>query len=110
MRKHLKLIALAGVIALAAAACGGGDTGDTDDGDQADGVQKGGTLRLNLLSDVISAFDPQKEYYSVTWEFYRCCLLRTLMSYNGMSTEEGGTELQPDLATALPEVSDDGLT
>jgi len=110
VRKHLKLIALAGVIALAAAACGGGETGDTDDGDQADGVQKGGTLRLNLLSDVISAFDPQKEYYSVTWEFYRCCLLRTLMSYNGMSTEEGGTELRPDLATALPEVSDDGLT
>jgi len=110
VRKHLKLIALAGVIALAAAACGG-DAADTDDDDdQAEEVQKGGTLRLNLLSDVISAFDPQKEYYSVTWEFYRCCLLRTLMSYNGMSTEEGGTELQPDLATALPEVSDDGLT
>lgn len=110
MRKHLKLIALAGVIALAAAACGGADTGGTDDDDQAEGVQKGGTLRLNLLSDVISAFDPQKEYYSVTWEFYRCCLLRTLMSYNGMSTEEGGTELRPDLATGMPEVSDDGLT
>lgn len=107
----MKLIALAGAFAIVAAACGGGGTpGDPDDNGGEEQVQKGGTLRLNLLSDVISAFDPQKEYYSVTWEFYRCCLLRTLMSYNGMSTEEGGTELQPDLATDLPQVSDDGLT
>ena len=28
------------------------------------------------LADVTAAFDPQKEYYSVTWEYYRCCLLR----------------------------------
>ena len=106
---RLRSIALAGVIALTAPACSG-DATDLDDEGQEASIQKGGTLRLNLLSDVISAFDPQKEYYTVTWEFYRCCLLRTLMSYNGMSTEEGGTELRPDLATGLPEVSDDGLT
>lgn len=110
MRRYLKVVALAGVLALTAAACGG--DGEPGPGQEPDGeaVPRGGTMRLNLLGDVISAFDPQKEYYSVTWEFYRCCLLRTLVSYNGLSTEEGGTELRPDLATDLPQVSEDGLT
>ena len=40
----------------------------------------------------------------------RCCLLRTLISYNGHPTEEGGTELRPDLASGMPEVSRDQLT
>jgi peptide/nickel transport system substrate-binding protein len=45
-----------------------------------------------------------------TWELVRCCLARTLLSYNGRSTAEGGSRLQPDLAQALPDVSPDGLT
>jgi peptide/nickel transport system substrate-binding protein len=40
----------------------------------------------------------------------QCCLLRTLMSYNGTPTSEGGAILRPDLATTFPEVSSDGLT
>ena len=32
------------------------------------------------------------------------------MSYPGRPTEEGGTVVQPDLASAVPEVSSDGLT
>jgi len=32
------------------------------------------------------------------------------MSYPGRPTEEGGTVVQPDLASAIPEVSSDGLT
>ena len=39
-----------------------------------------------------------------------CCLLRTLMSYNGKSIREGGAILQPDLAADDPEISADGLT
>ena len=39
-----------------------------------------------------------------------CCLLRTLLSYKGGPTEEGGAELRPDLAEELPSVSADGLT
>lgn len=39
-----------------------------------------------------------------------CCLLRTLYSYNGKPTEEGGAEPRPDLAVGPPEVSADGLT
>ena len=119
MRRYLKILALVAVLGLVAAACGGdegggttgaetgtttGATGETGD------VQPGGTLQLAMLGDVSAAFDPAKEYYSVTWEYYRCCLLRTLLSYNGGTTAEGGADLQPDIASALPEVSSDGLT
>ena len=34
---------------------------------------------------------------------------RTLYSYNGRPTDEGGAELRPDLATGIPVVSSDGL-
>jgi len=36
--------------------------------------------------------------------------VRTVLSYNGRTTEEGGTELRPDLAASMPDVSPDGLT
>ncbi len=48
--------------------------------------------------------------FSGSPELGRCCLTRTLLSYNGLSTEQGGARLQPDLAAALPDVSADGLT
>ncbi len=55
-------------------------------------------------------FDPQRDYGIIGWQLYRCCLLRTLYSYNGKPIEGGGAELRPDLASGLPEVSADGLT
>ena len=112
MRKTIKILGLVLAIALITAACGGdggGDEDTTQDTDSAE-VQAGGTLKVALLSDVSAAFDPQKEYYSTTWGFYRCCLLRTLLSYPGAAGEDGGNDLVPDLAEDLPEVSEDGLT
>jgi peptide/nickel transport system substrate-binding protein len=41
---------------------------------------------------------------------FRCCLLRTLISFNGDEAADGGNEPRPDLATGMPEVSEDGLT
>ena len=73
------------------------------------GPLSGGTLRLSLLSDVQHGFDPQKEYSGISWEYLRCCLLRTLLSYNGKPAEEGGSRLYPDLASTEPVVSTDGL-
>ena len=114
MKRSLKLIAAVAVLGMVAAACGGGN-GGTDQG-SATGTSSastdlsGGTLHMAMLSDVSAAFDPQKEYYSVTWEYFRCCLTRTLMSYTGTPTDQGGTEIHPDLAAADPTVSDDGLT
>jgi peptide/nickel transport system substrate-binding protein len=55
------------------------------------------------------ALDPQFEYLASYIELYRCCLSRTLFSYSGKPTAEGGAVLRPDLATAMPNVSQDGL-
>jgi ABC-type transport system substrate-binding protein len=54
--------------------------------------------------------DPQRDYFFDSFALFRCCLLRTLLSHNGRSTEEGGAELRPDLAAALPQVSADALS
>jgi peptide/nickel transport system substrate-binding protein len=108
MRRYARCLALVGVLSLLAAACGQGEEAKkqvpTED------IPTGGTLRLAMLGDVSHAFDPQKEYYNIGWSYLQCCLLRTLLSYNGKPTDERGTELFPDLASDLPEVSEDGLT
>ncbi len=112
MKRYLKVLALVGVLAIVATACGGGGGGGASPSASGSGqeLQQGGTLQLALLSDFSAAMDPQKEYYSVTWQYYRCCLLRTLLSYNGHPTDQGGTQLEPDIAADMPQVSSDGLT
>jgi peptide/nickel transport system substrate-binding protein len=107
VNRYLRLLALVGAVALFGAACAQ-EEGPTPGGGGE--VQKGGTLLGGLESDVDAAFDPQKEYYSVTWGFYHCCLLRTLVTTPPTTSDNGGDELLPDLATDLPEVSEDGLT
>jgi peptide/nickel transport system substrate-binding protein len=54
--------------------------------------------------------DPSREYTAEGFEMLRCCLVRTLYQYSGRPTKDGGSELRPDLATAMPDVSPDGLT
>src|SRR4029453_9573904 len=84
---------------------------------QADGPPvRGGTLRAAVPDSRVGEFqdlgalDPQRAYTGLAWELFRCCLLRTLYSYNGKETDEGGGVLRPDLAVGGPEVSNDGLT
>lgn len=110
MRRKLRLIAIIAVLGMVTAACAAADDGGgSDSGDEQQGeVTQGGTLKAALISDVADAFDPHKSYYTVNWGFYKCCLLRTLLSYNGLPTEEGGNEPLPDLAADQPEVSEDG--
>jgi peptide/nickel transport system substrate-binding protein len=76
-----------------------------------DTTQRGGTLRV-AIPDFTGYFDldPQSSYWGAEWELFRCCLLRTLFSYNGKPTEQGGAVPRPDLAAGPPEVSADGLT
>jgi peptide/nickel transport system substrate-binding protein len=111
LKRVLRVIAVVTVLGLVGAACGdnGGDGGPTNEPGQNTEELKGGTLNMAMLADVTAAFDPQKEYYAVTWEYYRCCLLRTLMSYEGVPTDEGGADIFPDLASGEPTQSDDGL-
>lgn len=112
-------IAVGIVAALLASACTnsgpGGATSRTD-------ALRGGTLRVGVLNDIGlnacqltlcgGAWDPQtgisEDVYS--FEIERCCLLRTLYSYNGQTSRSGGTIPRPDLAVTQPQVSNDGLT
>jgi peptide/nickel transport system substrate-binding protein len=111
VNRYLKILALASSLALLGAACGGGGGGGGGGGQPGGGEQvKGGTLILAISADVDKAFDPAKEYSALSWEIFRCCLTRTLLSYPGVEADEGGNELKPDVATDLPEVSEDGLT
>jgi peptide/nickel transport system substrate-binding protein len=74
---------------------------------------RGGTLRVGLWigddpdTQERDLLDPQRFHWH---PLARCCLLRTLLSYEGRAIEDGGTQLRPDLAEAMPEVSADGLT
>jgi len=82
----------------------------------------GGTLRVampfpplpvplsNITGAATEALDPQLDGVPDASELFRCCLLRTLLSYNGHPTNEGGAQPRPDLADGMPEVSTDGLT
>jgi peptide/nickel transport system substrate-binding protein len=114
----IRVIALVSTVALIGAAC----TGDQPSDEQAAGAANGGVLRVGVLTNgegPACTFtlcgpvenDPQiAGIGTMGFEIERCCLIRTLLSYNGRPTGSGGGILRPDLATALPEVSADGLT
>jgi peptide/nickel transport system substrate-binding protein len=100
---------LVGVVTvlLLAAACTGEDRSGSPP--QTDEQPRGGTLRLGVPTRYLDGaeLDPQRAYVSLS--LTRCCLYRTLYSYNGKPTAEGGAELRPDLAVGIPKVSSDGL-
>ncbi len=121
MSEGRKLVAGALAVALLAACGGGAKVG----GAKGEGPLRGGTLRVGLVTwadheernsvpgshgRYFYAFDPQEILYPDAFEFFRCCLLRTLLSYNGRPSGQGGAELRPDLAVSLPAVAADGLT
>src|SRR6266542_3266974 len=107
MPRYTRLMALAAGAALIAAACGGTKAPQQK---QSTGVKRGGVLKIGLVSDVHQALDPGREYYTIGWEFLHCCLARTLLAFYLKEDQQGGNQLTPDLATALPTVSADGLT
>jgi len=106
--RRLAILAFTTTVLLTVAACAGVEEEDR-------GPTSGGTLRLGLATwaTVFSygdlELDPQATYYFDRWELFRCCLLRTLLSYNGRTTEGGGAALRPDLAASMPDLSPDGL-
>ena len=106
-----KLVAALTVALLAAAACTSGGDGIEESPRMDESSLRGGTLRV-AVPDLFASddLDPQRAYDGQSWELFRCCLLRTLYSYNGRPTEEGGAVPRPDLAAGHAEVSSDGLT
>ena len=96
-------------MALIASACTGGG------GSEKEGLPAGhgDTLRVVFAAGGIGPaddYDPQIAGSEGALGLGRCCLFRTLLSYNGRPTEEGGTTPRPDLAAGPPRVSEDGLT
>jgi peptide/nickel transport system substrate-binding protein len=92
---------------LAASSCGG----DEDEGGGATTTtgeaQKGGVLKINLAADT-DHVDPALAYYQVSVQFlYPACT--TLLNYPDKPAPEGA-RLQPEGATEMPTVSDDGKT
>ena len=104
----LSTAAVAAVIALLAAACGGGS--GEDDGGAGDGgdVVEGGHLKL-LGGGDIDHLDTASAYYSVTYGLLRA-VSRQLVSYPNDADPDKARQVVPDIATAMPEVSADGLT
>src|SRR5438128_2250583 len=121
MRPSKMIAASAALIVLSG--CTGGGTKPSPSRPPNLAFKRGGTLRVSLFGWVDHehdsttddgkghyALDPQSEPDSRAWELSRCCLLRTLLSYNGRPTGEGGADPKPDLAAGMPTVSSDGLT
>jgi len=99
----VRRLLVAGLAFLLAVACTGGTT--TTPAPSQGPV--GGTLRLGMGNVSYWSMDPRDEWNSATWELLRCCLVRTLMSYDPGAQ---GAELVPvpDLAAGPPEISSDG--
>ncbi|MGH2631224.1 MAG: ABC transporter substrate-binding protein [Actinomycetota bacterium] len=107
---RLRPVIIACTIVLIAAACSSGGSDAPAETNVTGVPASGGTIRVAMTSDFQAALDPAKQYEAVSSELYRCCLLRTLLAFEGVPGDEGGSELRPDLATELPAVSEDGLT
>ncbi|MEZ0068511.1 peptide/nickel transport system substrate-binding protein [Streptacidiphilus sp. MAP12-20] len=119
-KKAVAAVGLVGVMALTAA-CGGsskpttgGTTGAAKSSFNGSVTQvlnpsdkKGGTLNLWANQDADS-LDPAIGYYAWVWDMQRL-YARTLVAYPS-APGAAGLKLQPDLATAMPTVSADGLT
>ena len=101
-RRTLATMAALLAVGLLAAACGGdGDGGDTGT------AKRGGILRVQTDGFVWDAdLDPTGEYLGFAHEYFTA-LHRTLLSVNH---KKGGNSLLPDIASAQPTVSADGLT
>ena len=105
----LSLAALLVGMSLLVSACGD-DSGSTDTGGggtSAPTGTEGGTLKV-LLADDTDYVDPALAYYQISWQFLHSTCLK-LLNYPD-SAGVDGSQLVPEAAESMPEVSADGLT
>jgi len=107
-RQQLRVVGLALALALVAAACGGGGDEGGGGGGQSATPEKGGVLRTGISDfGFTNGFDPTGEYVAVAIGLYGA-MERTLMGTKRIADAPGNV-LVPDLASAPPEIADDGL-
>ena len=107
-RQSLRLVGLALALALVAAACGGGDDDGGGGGNQQAAPERGGVLRTGISDfGFTNGFDPTGEYVAVAIDLLGA-MGRTLMATKHIA-DAPGNEIFPDLASAPPEISSDGL-
>jgi peptide/nickel transport system substrate-binding protein len=106
MRKLAILASLVAAMALVLAACGGDDDEGGGGTSPATGTQgkKGGTLTVMSLADVDS-LDPGYHYYQYDYMALDFTTHRMLYGW-----KPDAVQPTPDLAEAMPQVSDDGKT
>ncbi|NMM24942.1 MAG: ABC transporter substrate-binding protein [Phycicoccus sp.] len=109
-RKHgIAAIALGSVVALTAAACGGGtSTPQASKTDAASAVKAGGTLYY-LTKRAAEHMDPQRTYIGRDLANQSRLVYRTLTQYKS-GTKDVSTTILPDLATDIGTASDGGKT
>ncbi|MFF2270849.1 ABC transporter substrate-binding protein [Agromyces sp. NPDC058136] len=100
----LPATALTIATALAMAGCSPSSEADTGGGE----AKTGGTLKVLANGDV-DHLDPQLVAYVPTYNVMRS-VSRSLLSYTASNDAAERIVLQPDLAEAVPEPSDDGLS
>jgi peptide/nickel transport system substrate-binding protein len=101
-------VLLLGLALLALSSCGGGEEGGGGATTAAtEEAERGGVLRINLAADT-DHVDPALAYYQVSVQYlYPACTM--LLNYPDKAGPEG-TRIQPEAATEMPEVSEDGKT
>src|SRR4051812_37218558 len=108
-------LALLGVtVACLLAACGGqgGSSSSTNSASPTGGSgSRGGTYKVGWEQafSFTDNLDPTGEYLGEAFSIYSNLLVRTLVGYNHVAGADGN-ELVPDIATSVPEPTDDGTT
>ena len=94
-----------GIALLGLAACGGDGGGSSDNASSE--AQEGGSLKINLSADT-DHVDPALAYYQISVQMlFPACA--NLLNYPDKPAPEG-SRLQPEVAEAMPVVSDGGKT
>ena len=97
---------VATAVCVVTATCARSGVGDVGPLQAPDGES---VLRVAMAEPAFHGFDPQVSWTRTQWEVFRCCLVRTLLTYPGLP-DFVGTQPVPDLALEPPSVSADGMT
>jgi len=99
----LRAVVLAGVMAMALAACGGSSGGGTPKAGESGKPTKGGTITFLTLEDQFQDLDPQRNYTGENLAFASAYITRTLNAFKLSPDGKTANSLTPTwLPTPVP--------